>query len=342
MISLKQRQPPRVKEKKELNSKYDKLPASETIASEALLKMLQSRRMKANKNRDLAGEGQAIAGMMALHTTAWDWLSPTLKNTARDIEPCLKAIAVERQYLGTYRPEVLQDKFIGALRRLVEEALSAGVKKVYKVNPGATLTSERQWVWWDGVALPETHETIEQVLGSIKDTMIVQQRKTQERLLLENQDREAITKLVTYVTNMACAQSSSDANAPVSSDVITPLHDLITVSVSSRPHWLQFTWAGLYVMSHGPHWLQSTWADLYVMSHGPPWLQCTSADLSITPCPAMATTYLCGPWCTTWYALATIDMRGATYIDRFVYLSRLSYLILTTSCYPTGLGGECG
>lgn len=233
MINLKQRQPPRVKDKKELTAAYDKLPSSETIASEALLKILQERRMKSNKNRNLAGEGQSIAGMMALHTTAWDWLSPTLKNTARDIEPCLKAIAVERQYLGTYRPELLKDKFIGALRRLVEEALTVGVKKVYKVNAGAKLTSEQVWVWWDGVALSETQETIEEVLGGIKDKLIVQQRKTQQRLVFENYDREAISKLVTYVANMQCARSSTDANAALSSDVITPLHMLITVSVSS-------------------------------------------------------------------------------------------------------------
>jgi hypothetical protein len=64
-------------------------------SSEALLKILQSRWMKSNKNKNLVGEGQLVVGMMALHTTAWDWLSPMFKNTARDIELCLKAITVK-------------------------------------------------------------------------------------------------------------------------------------------------------------------------------------------------------------------------------------------------------
>ncbi|KIK40033.1 hypothetical protein CY34DRAFT_107948 [Suillus luteus UH-Slu-Lm8-n1] len=83
-------------DKKELTSIYDKLPSSE-----ALLKILQLRQMKSNKNRNLVGEGQSIADMMAFHIIAWSWLSPTLKNTARDIKLCLKTITVECQYSDT-------------------------------------------------------------------------------------------------------------------------------------------------------------------------------------------------------------------------------------------------
>lgn len=55
------------------------------------------------------------------------------------------------------------------------------------------------------------------------------------------------------------------------------------------------------------------------------------------PMPAVATMYLCGPYYVTWstlaasdmyrpmhtiwYALTTIDMCGATYIDYFIYIS---------------------
>lgn len=86
--------------------------------------------MKSNKNRDLAEEGQLVTSMMALHMMAWDWLSPMLKNTARDIEPCLKTITVKCQYLSKYRPQLLQDKFISTLCHLIDEALTLSIKKV--------------------------------------------------------------------------------------------------------------------------------------------------------------------------------------------------------------------
>ncbi|KAG1770783.1 hypothetical protein EV702DRAFT_1049234 [Suillus placidus] len=219
---------PRPKDKKELVSAYERLPPNETIANEALMKILQTKRMKANKNRDLASEPQSVAGMLALHTTSWDWLSPTLKNTARDIEPCMKAIAVERQYLRKYRQKMMKDRLIGALRRLIEDTLTPGVRKVQTMNSEMKLCSTQAWVWWDGVALNENQEKPSVVLEGIKDAVIVTQRQLQERLVLENNDHEAINKLIAYIVNMPCGKSSSEPNAPLSSDVVTPLQDLVT------------------------------------------------------------------------------------------------------------------
>jgi hypothetical protein len=65
------------------------------------------------------------------------------------------------------------------------------------------LTSEQVWVWWDDVTLSDNQEMLEVVLAGIKDTLIVQQRKTQKHLVLENQDCKVINKLVMYIINMS-------------------------------------------------------------------------------------------------------------------------------------------
>jgi hypothetical protein len=234
MITSKQRLAPRPKDKKELLSAYDDLPSNERIASEALTKILTTKRMKGNQSRDLASEPQSVAGMLALHTTSWDWLSPTLKNAARDIEPCMKAIAFERKYLGTYRPKMLQDRFIGALRRIIEDILTPGVKKIQTINADGKLTSMQTWLWWDGLTLSKTQEPPDAVLRGIKEALIRMQREEKERLVLENQDRDAINKLIGYIWNMSIAHSSSEPNALLSCDVVGPLHDLITYRVISE------------------------------------------------------------------------------------------------------------
>lgn len=229
MIINQTRLTPRAKDKKALVSSFDALPEEEIIASETLTKLLQNRRMKANKSRDFSSEPASVAGVMSLHTTAWDWLSPTLKNAARDIEPCMRAIAVERLYVRTYRPRMLEDKYIGALRRLLEETLTLGVKEVTTIDSQGLLSNKRAWLWWDGLVLNPTQEAPAALLEGIKDDIIKEQRQQQDRLVMENADREAIQKLVTYVSNMTCAISACPTTM-LSADVVTPLQDLVTVS----------------------------------------------------------------------------------------------------------------
>ncbi|KAG1758542.1 hypothetical protein EDD22DRAFT_956780 [Suillus occidentalis] len=228
MLSNKQRLSPRVKDRKELASAFDLLPLNEKIASEALLKILQSKRVKGNTSRDLASEPQSIAGTLALHVTSWDWLSPTLKNTVRDIEPCVKAIAVERQYVLKYREKLLNDKLVGALRRMMEEMFDPNVKKIATMSKAGELQSTQAWKWWDGITSKATLEKPSDVLESIKSKSFVKQHKMHERLSLEQIDREAINKMIAYISNMACAQASTDANSVLSSDVVGPLQDFIT------------------------------------------------------------------------------------------------------------------
>ncbi|KAG2062472.1 hypothetical protein BDR04DRAFT_1165174 [Suillus decipiens] len=235
MISSKQCLTPQAKDNKELMKTYNALPDEEVIASETLTKILQTRRMKANQSQDFSSEPLSVAGMMSLHMTAWDWLSDTLKNTARDIDPCMRVIAVECSYVRTYRPCMLQDKYIGALCCLLEDTLTCGVKKIQTIDSRGQLTSMQTWLWWDGFMLSHSQESPAAILDRIKDSVIKEQQQQQDRLIMENNDREAIQKLVTYVVNMSCAISASPQAMP-SADIINPLQELITTCTHCRPH----------------------------------------------------------------------------------------------------------
>ncbi|KAG1760403.1 hypothetical protein EDD22DRAFT_848527 [Suillus occidentalis] len=220
---------PHAKDKKVLISAFDALLEEEIIASETLTKLLQNRRMKANKSQDFSSKPVSVAGVLSLHTTAWDWLSPTLENAARDIDPCMRAIIVKHSYVHTYRPHMLEDKYIGALHRLLKEMLTSGVKEVTTIDLQGLLSNKQAWLWWDGLVLSPAQDAPAVLLEGIKDDIITEQHQQQESLVMETADREAIQKLVTYISNMSCAISSSPTMM-LSANVVNPLQDLMTLS----------------------------------------------------------------------------------------------------------------
>ncbi|KAG2738775.1 hypothetical protein P692DRAFT_20882247 [Suillus brevipes Sb2] len=228
MTLAKQNIPARAKERKELLHEYDVLPEEERFANESLMKILMSRRTKANKSRDLLAEPPSIMGTIALHSTGWDWLSPTHRNTARDLEPCVKAIAVERKYVMRYRPKLFEDKYVATLRRLLEDSLQPGVRKIQHIDLARQVTTVHAWLWWDEIPLPTTHEAPAVVLQGLEDSLVKEQSQMRERLALEHEDRVALTKMIAYLTSMPLALSSSDATAMLSADIATPLEALIT------------------------------------------------------------------------------------------------------------------
>lgn len=271
MALAKQNIPARAKERKEVLQEFERLPEDDRIANEALLKILMARRTKANKSRDLLSEPPSISGTIALHSTGWDWLSPTHRNTARDLEPCIKAIAVERKYVMMYRPKLFEDKYVATLRRLLEETLQPGVRKVQKFDQANKLTTVHAWLWWDEIPLPSAQEPPSVVLQGIEDSLVMEQSQMRERLELEHADREAIKKLVAYIASMPIALSSSEASAVLSADIAYPLEALITVS---RRVSCVFTYPVVRRGSHRPR-------RMYPHVHrGPPWLMSRSADLS--------------------------------------------------------------
>lgn len=230
MTLTKQDLPARAKDKKEVTQDFELLTELDKIANDALMKILMSRRTKSNQSRDLLEEPPSVTGTIALHATSWDWLSPTHKNTARDLEPCVMAIAVEYKYMQQYRPTLLEDKYVGTLRRLFANALQPGIRKVQHFNQAKQLTTFHAWSWWDEIPVPSTIEEPAVILQGIEDSLIEQQAQMRERLALEQEDRDAILKLIAYVMNLPVSLSSSEGPAVISADVSQPLDDLVTVS----------------------------------------------------------------------------------------------------------------
>ncbi|KAG2125136.1 uncharacterized protein EDB93DRAFT_1110324 [Suillus bovinus] len=222
MMKEKKALTPRPKDKKTLDAAFEKLPENERIASEALTKILLSHRSKTGpRSRDFALEPKSIAGMMALHTTTWDWLSPTIKNTQRDIDPCMKAIAVERTYLVQYRAKLLKDK-------LFELSLEPRMKKLQTLDPATgKLRSGKVWVWWDNLNLTSAQGDPSVVLKALEDKTITSHKQTQARLTLEQADREEINKLIGYFCNLPCVRATRGTTSLVSADVMGPFRQVI-------------------------------------------------------------------------------------------------------------------
>ncbi|KAG2029473.1 hypothetical protein BDR03DRAFT_1018337 [Suillus americanus] len=216
----------RAADKKALDKAFEELLDTEQVACNALLALVNKKRRTQDASRDLSYEPRSIAGMMVLHTTAWDWLKSGIKNASRDIEPCLRAITIERVYMLQYRPTLLKDKWIGALRRMFEIALMTQVKKKM-IMQGKELVKVQEWVWWDDLALAASQADPDIVVAGIKDKSLLKQQQVQESLALESTDRDAINKLVAIVSNMACAKASTSPIALMSSDVLSHLHDLV-------------------------------------------------------------------------------------------------------------------
>ncbi|KAG1735361.1 uncharacterized protein EDB91DRAFT_1083809 [Suillus paluster] len=220
MTNEKMSHAPRPKDKKELDSRFAELSAEEIEASDSLTKVLQSRRSKTSaRSRDLAMEPQSITGMMALHTTGLGL-----------------AKLVHQEYRARHRAlhegdrcgmQLLKDKLVGAIRRLLEVELGSRVRKMQIMDEAGKLRPVQEWVWWDGLTLRSTQLDAEVVLQSLQDNVVRKQQQTQARLVLEQKDREAINKAITYLTNLPCVRASDDSNSLVSHDVMGPLKEMI-------------------------------------------------------------------------------------------------------------------
>ncbi|KAG2335348.1 hypothetical protein BDR05DRAFT_954142, partial [Suillus weaverae] len=187
----------RPKDKKAFDAAIEAFQDSEQITSEALQQLVLKKRGKhAVSNRDLSNEPLAIAGMLALHVTAWEWHSQSIKNPKRDIQPCINAMTLEHTFMLQYRPKLFRDKMAGSLRRIIELSLSKRLEPKQKMTSRKELYTVQQWTWWDGLTLSDALADPSIIMNEIHEDLINKQHKQQERLALETQDRNAIQKLV--------------------------------------------------------------------------------------------------------------------------------------------------
>jgi hypothetical protein len=232
----------RPNDRKTFDNVVEAFSDGESIASSSLVQLVMKRRKGPLPVKDMLGESLVTGGMMALHVTAWDWLDVGLKNTNRDIQPCIDAITMERLHMQSYRPTLLKDTAIGALRRLLEIQLSSHVTKVQTISNGKLRTIQK-WSWWDGLTLDSSQQDPSNVTDQLKDTFLTKQQQTQERLAMETVDRESIMKLVNYVSNMGASKALDSDHLELSVDVTKPLALLVAVSVAST-----------YSLIRGRHW----------------------------------------------------------------------------------------
>ena len=219
--------------KKTFEKRFENLPEQEKILTRSLFELLNMRRLK--KNRDMRCNPSTIPGVMALHVTAWDWLflNVKMKNTSRDIMPLVRAITLERSIVKKYRPSLLKEPSIGALRRSLEDTLRACTKERQTIGASGRLVYIQEWTWWDGVELSGDVLTAKGILEKLNADDVRKQQQQGERLALEDMDRLAITRVVNLVSGLSCAKATTEGDNVLSMDVVTPLKRLVYVSVLS-------------------------------------------------------------------------------------------------------------
>jgi hypothetical protein len=227
----------RPKDKKAFLAAIKQFDDSEQSASKALQQIVLKRRGKyAVSNRDISNESLSIPGTLALHVTAWEWHSLSIKNIARDMQPCINAIILEHALILQYRIKLFRDKLVGCLRRIIELSLSKRLQPKQKMTSRKELYTVQHWIWWDGLTLSDFLADPMKVLKEIHEDIFQKQHTQQERLALENLDRAAIQKLVNSVANMSCAKAFRTPQSNMSSEVFMALTQLVDVSLSPHGH----------------------------------------------------------------------------------------------------------
>ncbi|KAG1718551.1 uncharacterized protein EDB91DRAFT_1089989, partial [Suillus paluster] len=231
MMTQKRKQFARPSDKDGLKAGFDSLSPNEQTASEALTMLITKKRALSASGtevtKNLSNESQVVAGTMALHCTSWDWLSPALRNVNRDIAPCVQAIAYESSYILKYRPALLKDQWIGALRCMLENDFTERVMSFQTIDENGKLRSMKRWLWWDRLPLSSKQQDPATVVGKIKDSSVIRQQQQQQRLTLENADRDALTKAINTIAGLNCAKVLGDGPTLMSTDVLTPLQALV-------------------------------------------------------------------------------------------------------------------
>ncbi|KAG2353803.1 hypothetical protein BDR07DRAFT_1382821 [Suillus spraguei] len=228
MLRIAQTMDPRPHDKKSFEAAVGHMHSTETVLCNQLIGLVQARRQKGVvEPKDLSGESMAIVGTLALHVTSWDWTSSKMKNYVRDSTPCVQAIIMERVYAEQYRPQLLADPTIGALRRVFELELTEAVRPKQTLTSNRKLVTVKEWKWHDGLTLDKALDDPTDVICDMHDEFIQAQRRSEERLASETADLAALQKLVNMISNMPGAKASRVPNSDMSADLARPLTDLM-------------------------------------------------------------------------------------------------------------------
>ncbi|KAG1729012.1 hypothetical protein EDB19DRAFT_1832554 [Suillus lakei] len=214
MVQIDRRQEKCLINKKAIDNTYTNLPDAQLTISEALIDFIIAKRSKsANvRSRDLTNEPLLVAGTLALHVTAWDWLNPGLKNKARDIEECVKAITLERLYMMKYRPKMLTDVLVGTLQGLLEVGLSKCIRPKETINNCGQLQMVQEFVFWDSLTLDDKHPPPEDVIAELKNI-------DKENVSPSNQS--TVMPSPNLSTTLAISHVCKQAQIPIVSSLVT-------------------------------------------------------------------------------------------------------------------------
>ncbi|KAG2072081.1 hypothetical protein BDR04DRAFT_473903 [Suillus decipiens] len=203
-----------------------------------------------------------VTGMPAFAVTGWDWRRQSVKKQlTREVLPSIQAIMVELEFATTYRPEVLSDPIVWALRSALSKNMSTNQYRTKLELKSANTGSQREWKFWDGVVVPKP--TVKMDVSNEEDIQKAQ-FKTNRRIAAEKVDRDAILKVQKLIASLLIAHVSPDSKSPVAIEVAKATNDLTNVSLTITFHAHPSEVLTLYALTidGGPSRAGSRWALL--------------------------------------------------------------------------------
>lgn len=169
--------------------------------------------------------------MHGLLVTGWDWRRSMLKkNLGREAEPLFQAMFLELRTAEKYRPTLLRDPIIYALRDTLQKSMTDKLtKSKLKAATAGSLAKPREWTYWDGITVeaPTDDEYVPEAIDAETQTRLVQDNR---RLAAEQADYDAICKIKKAIRAMPIAHVTHHKTSKITVEVADAMNQLAKVS----------------------------------------------------------------------------------------------------------------
>ncbi|KAG2050858.1 hypothetical protein BDR06DRAFT_1010815 [Suillus hirtellus] len=179
---------------------------------------------------DIPVSAMNTVGMPAFMSTGWDWRRLTIrKNRDRSIDPAIQAIIMELEFAQTYRPDLLQDPIIWALRATLHtHILDHQTKSLLNPATAGSLAQRQDWQFWDGINIhkPSGADVID------SDAHLSAEEVLRRRSVV-TAHRNALLHLVKIVTDMPIAHVTPHKDSGIDMHVAYYTNKLVKAIESS-------------------------------------------------------------------------------------------------------------
>ncbi|KAG1772197.1 hypothetical protein EV702DRAFT_1201585 [Suillus placidus] len=176
---------------------------------------------------DLPISSMSMPCMHGLMVTRWDWQWATVKkNLPREAEPLVQAMFLEQHIAERYRPRILKDPIVWAIRDSIQKSMMDGIpQSKLKASTAGSLAKRKEWAYWDGITVDEPGEDLE-----VKDQIDAEAQarlvETNRHIAAEKADYDAILKIRKTIMSMPIARVTFHKKSRLTVEVVDAINQL--------------------------------------------------------------------------------------------------------------------